>query len=80
MNQEAQRLERESENKKKDGFQKFLQEPLTKLSIAQIPGDEHQEILRALLESCYNSGFASGQADVGVALISLMLKDSKDKP
>ncbi len=71
--------QRKSEIKRKNSFEKWLDEPMVRMGMSMIPAGEKQDALKALLQSAFNSGFESGCGDVVSELLEGWLKH-KDQP
>jgi hypothetical protein len=56
---------------KKDGFERFLDNPLAKMIISDIPGESDK--LRLLLKSAYDTGYDTGSADSILYMIESVL-------
>lgn len=82
MAQEEMRArEARSENKKKDRFAKWLDEPMTRMGLSFIPAGEHQDGLRLLLQSAFDAGFNCGAGDAMSDVVEHLIKPLlKDKP
>lgn len=66
--------QKEVESDRKRGFEDFINNPLTRMMMSQIPPGEHPEALRMLLQAAYESGFGSGGV---VAVLGLLMEVSK---
>lgn len=70
-------VEKRSAIGKRDGFAKFLDDPMIRMGMSMIPAGDKQEALKMLLQSAFNSGFDHGSAMVAVSMVELLLKDKK---
>jgi len=53
-----------SKAKCRAGFDRWLSEPLIRLTISMIPANEQKETLQLLLQSAFEAGFNSGAGDI----------------
>jgi isoleucyl-tRNA synthetase len=67
-------VERLASKSRKEGFAKWLEEPLVKVLISQQPEGDRQDELRSLLQAAFDSGHASGQAVVLMSFLEEMIK------
>lgn len=64
-------------SKCKEGFDSFMESPLVRLTISQIPATENGT-LQTLLSACYNAGFDNGLASAAISLAEAMFKTKKE--
>lgn len=63
---------------KKEGFRRFMQEPMARALISTLAPSENLEVL---LEASFNSGFAAGSVSTTISLLEvLMEKDMRQGP
>lgn len=68
----------ESARAVQDGFNAFLQQPMTKMGISLLPPHpEHTELLEQLLRSAYEAGFNTGQANMAVQMIESLVNKKR---
>jgi hypothetical protein len=56
------------------GFSEWLDQPLVKLSVSQVPEGNRRDEFRVLLQSAFDAGHAAGQACVLMSFIEEMVK------
>lgn len=62
---------------KKKGFDKWLDEPMTRALVSMIPETENKDIVRAVLQAAYNCGFDTGAGVTAVNFFETMLREPK---
>ena len=72
-----QELDAKTVTGKKDGFAKFLEDPMVRMGMSMIPPGDKQEALSMLLQSAFNCGYDHGAAMVAVSMVEALLKDKK---
>lgn len=77
----AQEMERKTAARKKESFERWLNEPMVRMGMSMIPQGEHSDALKMLLQSAFEAGHASGGADIGITMLTAILdKKSKELP
>ena len=69
MIQDQQHIDQMIDKSKKEGFEKFMRDPLVRITLSRIPSGEDADGLKLLLQSAYDQGHTAGQ---GVVLMSLI--------
>lgn len=64
---------------RKKAFAVFMDSPATRLMVSMIPAAEKAEVLQTLLQECFNVGFASGGAALGLTMIEQMMRPREPK-
>lgn len=79
-NREDRKVREASE--KSAAFDKWMNEPLVRMSISTIPAGEHKDALQMVLRSAFEAGFTTGQGTMaGQFLEAIIMSDRKrDKP
>lgn len=65
------------ERMSKETFQTWLRQPMTRALISVIPPMENQDMLVALLEAAFTTGFSAGEGHVMIEMISHTMKDKR---
>lgn len=76
MNTQQQIAEIEAKNKaeKRAGFDRFMDQPATRMMISMIPAGEHREVLETLLHEAFNNGYGCGGASTAGSFMDAILK------
>lgn len=69
---DAQSIER-----KRRAFQRFMDEPMTKLAISMLPEPDNKDILPNLLRSAFDVGHGAGAGEIAVAMLTAVLESKK---
>lgn len=64
---------------KSSAFDRWLNEPLVRMSISMIPAGEHKDAFQMLLRSAFDAGHGAGQGAMAGAFLESMLS-AKDGP
>lgn len=64
-------MEAKSDHAKKEGFRRWMQEPMTRALVSMIPPCEQLEII---LQAAYESGFQAGSDATAVSFLEAMMK------
>jgi hypothetical protein len=67
-----EQFEAKQNSARKEGFRRFMQEPLTRALLSTIPPCDH---LEAVLEAAYQHGWGSGSVSATIHLFEAVLKD-----
>lgn len=70
-------IDKRSAAGKKDGFIKFLDDPMVRMGISMIPEGDGRDTLKMLLQSAFNCGYDHGAAMVAVSMVEMFMKDRK---
>lgn len=66
--------ERKLKAARKENFQKFKEQPTTRMLMSMIPpSQDHPEVLETLLEAAFEQGFGVGTAQVSLMMIGAMV-------
>ena len=71
-----ERFDAEREAAEEEGFQDFMQAPLTRLALSLIPPGEHQDTLALLLRAAFNAGAGTG----GAGVMRMVVSSIREKP
>lgn len=75
-------FEADQKSRQKDGFDRWMDQPATRMMMSMIPPSERPEVLETLLKETFNAGFGAGTgATAGSfleAMIGGLLKDKRD--
>lgn len=66
-----QQMEQRSETDRKEGFRKWMQEPMTRALLSRIPPCEDLELL---LQATFEDGFAKGSGSIAISFIDAVMK------
>lgn len=76
-NMSKEELLARTEQRQKEGFEGFLNDPLAKMIIADIPGEDTDK-LRLLLKAAYQSGYTAGRVETMIDVVeAIFSKDQK---
>lgn len=64
-------FEARSVEAKKEGFRRWMQEPMTKAMLSLMPPCEHMEVI---LQACWESGFAGGSVSTTISFLEHVMK------
>ncbi len=79
---DSQAKKQRETTEKNAAFEKWMSDPLVRMSLSMIPAGEHQDALQVLLRSAFDAGHAAGGgAMAGTFLEAILSKDMKrDRP
>lgn len=63
---------------RKDSYNKFMAQPITKLLISMIPPGQSPEVLQTLLTAAYEYGYGVAMASMTSQLVSTVIKHRED--
>lgn len=66
-----EQIQSRSDSAKREGFRRWMQEPMPRALISVIPPCEQLEVL---LQAAYEAGFISGQGEIAVSFLEAMMK------
>lgn len=66
-----EQLQSRSDSAKREGFRRWMQEPMTRALISMIPPCEQLEVL---LQAAYEAGFDSGAGETAISFLRDMMK------
>jgi hypothetical protein len=72
--------EQRSAEKKKTGFEKWLDEPMVRMGMSIIPAGERPESLKLLLQSAFDAGYGVGVGDVLFDMIENIVTKKGEPP
>lgn len=78
LSAEVARLDKRTRDAKEKGFSLFINTPLVRISMANIPPGSDPDLLRTLLEAAFTSGFGEGQACIITSLAEKILKNTNN--
>lgn len=70
---DADKIKVEFERMRKDMFKSYMATPGTRVLMSLIPAGEKQDVLQALLETTFESGFSGGVSATSIALVGSAL-------
>ena len=59
------------------GFEKFMEDPTTKLTLSLLPTGDHPDAVQTLVKSAFEAGHSNGQ---GTMLVEMLLTMFKKEP
>lgn len=59
---------------KKEGFDKWMDSPATRMMLSMIPPSEKPEVLETLLQETFNAGFSAGSGSTAGTLLEAIFK------
>src|SRR5262249_26194545 len=69
----TEQLAARAEADRKEAFAHWIDQAVVRLGMSLIPAGEHTDALVTLLRSAFEGGYASGQAHVGVEIMTALL-------
>jgi hypothetical protein len=78
MNTRAEEVRARMDSDKSSAFDRWMSEPLVRMSINMIPASEHKDALQMLLRSAFDAGHGAGQGAMAGTFLKAMM--AKDKP
>ncbi len=79
MNREVEELEARNNAKKDHAFDRWMNEPITRMTLSMIPAGEHPGALRVLLRTAFDLGFGVGVAEILNDVLERVLKDKANR-
>ena len=71
----AAELDRKAEVHKKEGFAKWMDEPMVRMGLSMIPKGDHEDALKMLLQSAFQAGFGAGSGNMLASVVESVLKN-----
>jgi hypothetical protein len=71
MQLDVKELEALMTQAKKDGFNRFMGQPMTRAMLAILPPSEHLEVI---LQACYDQGFDTGCVNNTIEMLKYLTK------
>lgn len=71
---EAEKIERESKEKMKLAYIKFMEKPTIRLLVSMIPAQETEDHIQTLLREAFESGWHGGEVAAILGIVETMLK------
>ena len=78
MTVDAKVREAEMEVSRDEAFSKWLSAPMTRMGMAAIPAGDHQDALKLLLRSAFDTGSGHGVGEVLKDMLTAIVKSPRD--
>lgn len=65
----AEQIEEKSRLHKRNGFAKWLEQPMTRALVSMIPASEGKDVVQTVLQAAWESGYDTG---VGVGMLMVI--------
>ena len=73
MTSRTEHFRAQMENDKTTAFDRWISEPLVRMSISMIPAGEHKDAFKMLLRSAFDAGHGAGQGAMAGTFLEAML-------
>lgn len=72
-------MEAKSAARRKSAFDRWMDQPATRMMMSMIPAAEKREVLETLLQETFNSGFQAGAGETAGSFMEVIFKSMEKR-